>query len=96
MYATSYHFAGSEGVFYAREPYSNPNAAHITRFIGLGAVGNDKKQVNLQHILYNNEFLECFFSLQDHLTLCPVVCDALIPEIRACLVSNSCVRDASI
>jgi len=48
LYATSYHFAGSEGVFYAREPYSSPDATHVTRFIGLGAVGNDKKQVKFQ------------------------------------------------
>ncbi|XP_073395911.1 zinc finger CCCH domain-containing protein 64 isoform X2 [Physcomitrium patens] len=39
-----YHFAGSEGVFYAREPYINPDSTHVTRFIGVGAVGNDKKQ----------------------------------------------------
>ncbi|KAL2613505.1 hypothetical protein R1flu_025197 [Riccia fluitans] len=39
-----YHFAGTEGMFYAREPYLNPNGDHCTRFIGLGAVGNDKKQ----------------------------------------------------
>ncbi|OAE21764.1 hypothetical protein AXG93_2550s1010 [Marchantia polymorpha subsp. ruderalis] len=39
-----YHFAGTEGVFYAREPYLNPDADHCTRFIGLATVGNDKKQ----------------------------------------------------
>ncbi|CAM6074129.1 unnamed protein product [Sphagnum tenellum] len=39
-----YHFAGSEGVFYAREPYLNTGVTHTTRFIGLAAVGNDKKQ----------------------------------------------------
>ncbi|KAG0575645.1 hypothetical protein KC19_5G020000 [Ceratodon purpureus] len=39
-----YHFSGSEGVFYAREPYVNPDATHVTRFIGLGAVGNENKQ----------------------------------------------------
>lgn len=36
-------------MFYAREPYLNPVALHITRFIGLGAVGNDKKQVTLTY-----------------------------------------------
>ncbi|KAI7724500.1 hypothetical protein M8C21_028981, partial [Ambrosia artemisiifolia] len=35
---------GSKGVFYAREPYMNPDAAHVTRFIGLAAVGNASKQ----------------------------------------------------
>jgi hypothetical protein len=50
LYATSYHFAGSEGVFYAREPYVNPDATHVTRFIGLGAVGNDNKQVKHRHL----------------------------------------------
>ncbi len=44
-YGISYHFAGSEGVFYAREPYLNTGVTHTTRFIGLAAVGNDKKQV---------------------------------------------------
>ncbi|CAM6106973.1 unnamed protein product [Calypogeia fissa] len=39
-----YHIAGTEEVFYARDPYLNPGAVHSTRFIGLGAVGNDRKQ----------------------------------------------------
>eukprot|EP00249_Psilotum_nudum_P020073 c27549_g1_i1 orf=3-1673(-) len=39
-----YHVAGSEGVFFAREPYSNEGVLHVTRFIGLAAVGNDKRQ----------------------------------------------------
>ncbi|XP_062091034.1 zinc finger CCCH domain-containing protein 64 [Humulus lupulus] len=39
-----YHIAGVEGVFYAREPYSNVDAVHVTRFIGLAAVGNKDKQ----------------------------------------------------
>ncbi|KAH7686484.1 CCCH zinc finger domain-containing protein [Dioscorea alata] len=39
-----YHIAGTKGVFYDREPYSNIDAAHVTRFIGLAAVGNKEKQ----------------------------------------------------
>jgi len=43
-----YHVAGgganaSEPIFYAREPYRNPRG-HVTRFVGLGAVGNPHKQ----------------------------------------------------
>lgn len=32
-------------MFYAREPYSNVDAVHVTRFLGLGSVGNKEKQV---------------------------------------------------
>ncbi|KAI3787110.1 hypothetical protein L1987_41327 [Smallanthus sonchifolius] len=39
-----YHVAGAKGVYYAREPYMNADAAHVTRFIGLAAVGNASKQ----------------------------------------------------
>uniref|UniRef100_A0A0E0ERF8 C3H1-type domain-containing protein n=1 Tax=Oryza meridionalis TaxID=40149 RepID=A0A0E0ERF8_9ORYZ len=41
-----YYFlaACSKGVFYAREPYVNDSAAHVTRFIGLANVGNKEKQ----------------------------------------------------
>ncbi|TPX66204.1 hypothetical protein SpCBS45565_g04650 [Spizellomyces sp. 'palustris'] len=40
-----YHFAGSAGVFFEREPYSNRGAAgHVTRFIGLGEYGAANKQ----------------------------------------------------
>ncbi|KAH9328018.1 hypothetical protein KI387_000126 [Taxus chinensis] len=35
---------GCEGIFYAREPYTNDGASHVTRFVGLAAVGNNKKQ----------------------------------------------------
>ncbi|KAF0913226.1 hypothetical protein E2562_020386 [Oryza meyeriana var. granulata] len=35
---------GSKGLFYAREPYVNDSAAHVTRFIGLANVGNKEKQ----------------------------------------------------
>lgn len=41
----SYHIAGSKGVFYAREPYSNIDAVQVTRFLGLAPVGNKDKQV---------------------------------------------------
>eukprot|EP00667_Euglena_gracilis_P008726 EG_transcript_8852 len=30
-----YHFAGSEGLFFARAPYRNTDASHVTRFYGL-------------------------------------------------------------
>jgi hypothetical protein len=43
----SYHIAGSKGIYYAREPYSNVDAVHVTRFIGLASVGNKDKQVRL-------------------------------------------------
>ncbi|XP_062010688.1 zinc finger CCCH domain-containing protein 64-like [Rosa rugosa] len=39
-----YHVAGTKGMFYAREPYSNVDAVHVTRFIGLAPVGNKDKQ----------------------------------------------------
>ncbi|KAJ0090082.1 hypothetical protein Patl1_13476 [Pistacia atlantica] len=39
-----YHIAGSKGVFYAREPYSNIDAVHVTRFLGLAPIGNKDKQ----------------------------------------------------
>uniref|UniRef100_A0A2P2JC73 Uncharacterized protein MANES_03G034200 n=2 Tax=Rhizophora mucronata TaxID=61149 RepID=A0A2P2JC73_RHIMU len=39
-----YHIAGTKGVFYAREPYSNIEAVHVTRFLGLASVGNRDKQ----------------------------------------------------
>ncbi|XP_019053876.1 PREDICTED: zinc finger CCCH domain-containing protein 64 isoform X2 [Nelumbo nucifera] len=39
-----YHFAGTKGVFYAREPYSNSEVQHVTRFLGLASVGNKDKQ----------------------------------------------------
>ncbi|KAJ9547892.1 hypothetical protein OSB04_020435 [Centaurea solstitialis] len=39
-----YHVAGAKGVYYAREPYLNVDAVHVTRFIGLASVGNASKQ----------------------------------------------------
>lgn len=39
-----YHIAGTKGVFYAREPYSNEGGLHVTRFLGLAPVGNKDKQ----------------------------------------------------
>ncbi|RVX05319.1 Zinc finger CCCH domain-containing protein 59 [Vitis vinifera] len=47
----SYHIAGTKGIFYDREPYSNLDAVHVTRFLGLAPVGNKDKQV-LILILY--------------------------------------------
>ena len=41
--AARYHAAGGGGVFFAREPYRNPRN-HVTRFLGLAAVGNKDKQ----------------------------------------------------
>ncbi|CAO2841546.1 unnamed protein product [Amaranthus hypochondriacus] len=45
-----YHITGSKAVFYAREPYSNVNAVHVTRFFGLAPVGNKEKQKFLHAI----------------------------------------------
>lgn len=45
-----YHFAGTKNTFYARPPYTNPDlgaGTHVTRFIGLAAVGNVAKQKSL-------------------------------------------------
>ncbi|GAA0176153.1 hypothetical protein LIER_29198 [Lithospermum erythrorhizon] len=39
-----YHIAGTMGVYFDRPPYVNPEAAHVTRFIGLAPVGNKDKQ----------------------------------------------------
>ncbi|KAI9136169.1 CwfJ C-terminus 1-domain-containing protein-like protein [Paraphysoderma sedebokerense] len=39
-----YHFAGSEGVWFERAPYKNGRGVHVTRFLGLGAVGNDQSE----------------------------------------------------
>lgn len=39
-----YHIAGTKGIYYAREPYSNVDAVHVTRFIALASVGNRDKQ----------------------------------------------------
>ncbi|CAL0306981.1 unnamed protein product [Lupinus luteus] len=39
-----YHIVGTKGIYYAREPYSNVDAVHVTRFIGLASVGNRDKQ----------------------------------------------------
>ncbi|KAL6331126.1 hypothetical protein AAG906_009554 [Vitis piasezkii] len=39
-----FHIAGTKGIFYDREPYSNLDAVHVTRFLGLAPVGNKDKQ----------------------------------------------------
>ncbi|TPX34791.1 hypothetical protein SeMB42_g07266 [Synchytrium endobioticum] len=38
-----YHFACHPSTFYEREPYSNPSANHVARFLSLGAFGNTAK-----------------------------------------------------
>ncbi|OWM83147.1 zinc finger CCCH domain-containing protein 64 isoform X1 [Punica granatum] len=45
-----YHIAGTKGIFYAREPYVNVDAVHVTRFLGLASVGNKDKQKFLHAI----------------------------------------------
>ncbi|XAR67160.1 hypothetical protein NMG60_11013617 [Bertholletia excelsa] len=45
-----YHVAGTKGIFYAREPYANVEAVHVTRFLGLAPVGNKDKQKFLHAI----------------------------------------------
>ncbi|KAF7143656.1 hypothetical protein RHSIM_Rhsim05G0020500 [Rhododendron simsii] len=45
-----YHVAATKGIFYAREPYTNVEAVHITRFLGLAPVGNKDKQKFLHAI----------------------------------------------
>lgn len=59
-----YHFAGSKSIFYAREPYLNDKAMHVTRFVGLSAVGNKEKQVlfSLWHsLIFSLERRRIFF-----------------------------------
>eukprot|EP00667_Euglena_gracilis_P016719 EG_transcript_17525 len=47
-----YHFAAAEGVFYARPPYRNVLAAHVTRFVGLAAVAPGKEPAKDRRWLY--------------------------------------------
>ncbi|KAK9851345.1 hypothetical protein WJX84_006139 [Apatococcus fuscideae] len=45
-----YHIAGGRQVFWTRQPYQNQDlgaGAHVTRFISLAEVGNEKKQKSL-------------------------------------------------
>ena len=56
----SYHIAGTKGIYYAREPYSNVDAVHVTRFIGLASVGNKEKQVRPLFILSSSIYY-CFY-----------------------------------
>jgi len=66
IFRVSYHIAGTKGIYYAREPYTNVDAVHITRFIGLASVGNRDKQVflfvfivlSILFIIYLSENLE--------------------------------------
>ena len=44
-----YHYAGTQGVFYERQPYRNhvtlkEPAKHVTRFLGLANVANKTKE----------------------------------------------------
>ncbi|KAF9617693.1 hypothetical protein IFM89_038193 [Coptis chinensis] len=77
-----YHVAGTKGVYYAREPYLNNEAVHVTRFLGLAPVGNKDKQSCLANPCFNLPLLplifrskECWFCLsspnvESHLILC--------------------------
>lgn len=38
-------------MYYAREPYSNVDAVHVTRFLGLASVGNKDKQASYLSII---------------------------------------------
>ncbi|XP_022732430.1 zinc finger CCCH domain-containing protein 64-like isoform X2 [Durio zibethinus] len=62
-----YHIAGNKGAFYAREPYANVDAVHVTRFLGLASVGNKEKQCLVQFpvlCLALSSFLRVHASLQ--------------------------------
>ena len=73
-----YHIAGTKGVFYAREPYTNNESVHVTRFLGLAAVGNKDKQVCFSRFMILvqiwiidkcNKFFFTYFSLVQTLYL---------------------------
>jgi hypothetical protein len=42
QFAPRYHFCASEGFFFERLPYRNPSGTHVTRFIALGGVPQEK------------------------------------------------------
>eukprot|EP01012_Entosiphon_sulcatum_P011400 TRINITY_DN16915_c0_g1_i1.p1 TRINITY_DN16915_c0_g1~~TRINITY_DN16915_c0_g1_i1.p1 ORF type:complete len:527 (+),score=65.35 TRINITY_DN16915_c0_g1_i1:22-1581(+) len=42
--APRYHFAATEGIFYARVPYKNVDALHSTRFIGLSSINGSTEK----------------------------------------------------
>lgn len=60
LFCDSYHIAGTKGIFYAREPYSNVDAVHVTRFLGLASVGNKDKQVCFSHCNFWKHSLNFF------------------------------------
>ncbi|XP_020221769.1 zinc finger CCCH domain-containing protein 64 [Cajanus cajan] len=53
-----YHIAGTKGIYYAREPYSNVDVVHVTRFIGLASVGNRDKQAGQSQYALEDMLLE--------------------------------------
>ena len=49
MLKPRYHFAGTQGAYYERQPYRNHRvineaSRHVTRFIGMARVGNPAKK----------------------------------------------------
>lgn len=76
-----YHVAGSKGVYYAREPYMNDDAAHATRFIGLAPVGNASKQVGFTLLVNYLTIINPHF-----LAMCK-----FLSEIYSCNFSNSSI-----
>lgn len=52
-------------MFYSREPYSNTNAVHVTRFLGLASVGNKDKQVFPSNFLVNLQAQMSLFQCLD-------------------------------
>lgn len=68
-------------MFYAREPYSNADAVHVTRFLGLASVGNKEKQVFLIHNIFLLQKTSHFWlNLTD---TCAAFSNALMDVLRA-------------
>jgi hypothetical protein len=51
-----YHFS-SGNLFFEREPYLNPKADHVTRFISLGEFGSANKERVRKESAYNSGFM---------------------------------------
>lgn len=72
-----YHIAASNNVYFARVPYINEDKStgkHVTRFIGLGYVGNPEKQKWIQALgLVPSEKMELeqFNAIPEGATKCP-------------------------
>ncbi|URE35275.1 zinc finger CCCH domain-containing protein [Musa troglodytarum] len=82
-----YHIAGTKGVFYAREPYTNNESLHVTRFLGLAAVGNKDKQ------LCAMKEVNAYITLLGHyITVVIYIC---LPEIYSCDFSYSSIYDVN-